>query len=186
LYTNHFFADKINVMGIKKKKLKRVLIYISVLFIAYSAGCEEQTAVAPITPKSGIYASYAAEAINIMGLTEIVWNGDETTSPRLIAYIDMLDKFECRIKSPGIYRMELYEYVPRSAINTGTRIASWEDVNLNQIDQNNKYWQDDLRLYKFDLQLATLPQEGKTYILQATCITPSNKRLTDTFKIEYK
>ena len=166
--------------------MKQVLIYILVLFVAYSVGCEEQTAVVPVTtPNNGIYASYAAEAINIMGLTEIVWSGDEATLPRLIAYIDMLDKFECRIKSPGIYRMELYEYVPRSAINTGARIASWKDVNLHQIDQNNKYWQDDLRLYKFDLQLTTLPQEGKAYILQATCITPSNKRLTDTFKIEY-
>jgi len=177
---------RLNVSNIKRKKLKRVLIYILVLFVIYSAGCEEQTAVIPITPtNNGIYALYTAEAINIMGLTEIVWNGSEATPPRLIAYIDMLDKFESRIKSPGIYRMELYEYVPRSAINTGARIASWEDVNLYQIEQNNKYWQDDLRLYKFDLQLTTLPQEGKTYILQATCITPLNKRLTDTFKIEY-
>jgi len=176
---------KVNIVNIKRKKLKRVLIYISILFVVYSVGCEEQTAVVPVVPESGIYASYAAEAINIMGLTEIVWNGDESTPPRLIAYVDMLDKLDCRIKSPGVYRMELYEYVPRSAINTGARIASWEDVNLYQIDQNNKYWQDDLRLYKFDLQLTTLPQAGKTYILQTTCITPSNKRLTDTFKIEY-
>lgn len=81
--------------------------------------------------------------------------------------------------------MELYQYVPRSSLPMGKRITVWDDVNLYRPEDNNQYWRDHLRAYKFDLQLNFLPQKGQTYILQATCITPSGRHLVDTYQVAY-
>ncbi len=120
-----------------------------------------------------------------MGLTEIVWGGDEMIPAELTVYLDLLDTVGSRIKSPGVFRMELYTYVPRSSLPMGKRVTVWDDVKLNQFDDNNQYWQDHLRAYKFGLQLNFFPQKGQTYILQATCITPSGRHLIDTSEITY-
>ena len=121
-----------------------------------------------------------------MGLTEIIWDGDEATPPQLAVYVDLLDSFGDRIKSPGTFRMELYQYVPRSSINTGARIAAWDDINLYRLLDNSSYWQDHLRTYKFELLLGFFPQPDRKYIIQATCITPSGRHLTDTRQVTYE
>ena len=138
-----------------------------------------------VNSNASLYEGYSATQVSIMGLTEIVWGGDEMIAAQLAVYIDLLDNFGARIKTPGIFRLELYEYVPRSSLPMGRRITVWDDVNLYRADKNNQYWQDHLRAYKFDLQLNFFPKKGQTYILQATCITPSGRHLADNYQVTY-
>ncbi len=160
-------------------------MYILVSLAVCSVGCEPET-VRPVTSSiSRLYTGYSASQISIMGLTEIVWGGDEMIPAELTVYLDLLDSSGSRIKSPGVFRMELYTYVPRSSLPMGKRITAWDDQNLHLFVDNNEPWQDHLRAYKFDLQLNFFPQKGQTYILQATCITPSGRHLIDTSRITY-
>ena len=165
--------------------MRRFLIYILVSLSVCSVGCESET-VRPVTSSiAGSYSGYSASQVSIIGLTEIIWRGDEMIPAVLTVYLDLLDSSGSRIKSPGVFRMELFTYVPRSSLPMGRRITAWDDVNLYQYADNNQYWQDHLRAYKFDLQLNFFPQKGQTYILQATCTTPSGRHLIDTSRITY-
>ena len=91
-------------------------------------------------------------------------------------YVSLLDAYSEKIKAPGIFRFELYEYVQRSSEPKGQRIAIWPDVDLNSPAENQTYWRDFLRAYEFSLGAPA--SRGKTYILEVTCLCPSGKRLS--------
>jgi hypothetical protein len=55
----------------------------------------------------------------------------------------------------------------------------WPDIDLTDPDANNSYWQDYLRTYQFTLDMDFRPGSENTFILEATCFTPTGKRLTD-------
>lgn len=164
--------------------MRRFSIYILVFVAIYSVGCESEE-LNPVTNSARLYHGYAPTQVSIMGLTEMVWGGEEMIPAELTVYIDLLDSYGARIKSPGTFRLKVFEYVPRSSQPMGKNITSWDDVNLYRPIDNDEYWQDHLRAYKFDLQLNFFPQKGQIYILQATCITPSGRYLTDTYQVSY-
>jgi len=134
------------------------------------------------TDKLAPYAGYAPVKIDIMPLTEFISLVD-TERPKLNLYVSLLDQFGSQIKSPGMFRFELYEYMQRSAESKGKRAIIWPDVDLTDPVKNNDSWRDFLRAYVF-----SLPCEqsiSQDYILQVTCLCPNGKRLSSEFTLRY-
>lgn len=121
---------------------------------------------------------FVPEKIKLNQLTEFAQGWQIT------AYIDVLDQFGSRIKAAGIWRFELYGYVPRSAEPKGTRLYIWPDIDLTDAKTNFGYWQDYLRCYKFDLNLDIDLAGDKTYILQAVCFTAQGTRIADSVELK--
>ncbi len=130
---------------------------------------------------------YAPEKIDVMPLTGFkVSNGD----PQLDVYVSLIDSVGSQIKFPSKFRFELYDQVQRSPEPKGKRVGIWPqeegiaDPNgpeirwFDLVDPavNNHYWRDFLRAYQFTFSFR--PEPDKSYILEATCLTYQNKRLT--------
>ncbi|MHC4499672.1 MAG: hypothetical protein ACYS21_11235 [Planctomycetota bacterium] len=151
-----------------------------------SAGCEWKASDAPIGSGPdglAVYSPYAPVRVDMLPLTRFVSGGAEEGVLRIEGYVSLLDSFDCQIKAPGSFRFELYEYVHRSSDPKGKRIALWADVDLADAAQNNSYWQDYLRAYKFSLDFEH--QGGSDYVLQVTYLCPSGKRLSDDFVLRH-
>ncbi len=174
--------------------MKKVIAGISFfcLIMAMFAGCEpakkgdksistvsgdkqDQTSV---TDMSG----YAPTQIKIMPLTKFA-EGGATENSKIKVYVSLLDSFGSQVKYPGKFRFELYEKVIRSPKPKGNRIMLWPDIDLLDAAENNKYWQDFLRSYQFNLDFG-----GKRgdYILQATFFSTDGKRLANEFDTAIK
>ncbi len=126
------------------------------------------------------YTNYAPVKIDIMPLTEFVSPGDNQQS-KINIYVSLIDQFGSQIKSPGMFRFELYEYMQRSSEPKGKRAVIWPDFDLTEPAINNDYWRDFLRAYEFSLPCEqTSSQE---YILQVTCLCPNGKRLSSEFPL---
>lgn len=124
-----------------------------------------------------IYTRYVPEKIDIIPLTAFVAVG------KIRIYVSLLDSFNCQIKTPGIFRFELYRYVQRSAKPKGKRIAIWPDIDLTNPAENNNCWRDHFRAYEFNLDF--VPEKDQSYVLQATCLCPNGKRLSADFALKY-
>ena len=150
------------------------------------SGCEEQAPVYKSKYVLGdVYRAYEAVEVDFIGLTEVVWHGDTRESARVTAYLDLIDNFGSKIKSPGVFRFEIYEFVPRSSQPKGKRLQFWDDLDLTDPKENDRFWHDYLRAYKFELELSFFPKEGQTFILMATCLTPNGRRLEDSTQLTY-
>ena len=123
---------------------------------------------------------YSPAKVHIIGLTSLKRIPGAGSSSVISAYVSLHDSFDSSIKAPGVFRLELYEYVPRSTKPKGKRLYEWDDIDLNDAEINNDYWEDFLRAYNFQVEVGIDPDVPATYILQVTYITPG-KRLTDTF-----
>jgi hypothetical protein len=133
----------------------------------------------PVRPDA--YRPYAAEKVQIVPWTAFSPAGEDAPA-KLAVYVSFLDSFGCRIKSPAIFRFELYEHVSHSAEHKGKRIAVWPDIDLVPPDANNEHWKEFLRAYGFNLDCDA--GGGHRRVLQATCICPNGRRLTDEFVLE--
>ncbi len=158
------------------------------LLLLVEAGCEPVTSEPPAPTESGpaplsAYASYTAEKVDIIPLTEFTYAGGAAKAPKIKVYVSVLDSSDCQIKTPGIFRFELYERVPRSAEPKGGRIAIWPDIDLTGAVENNNHWRDFLRAYEFNLDFE--PQSGRDYILEVTCLCPNGKRLSADFGLKH-
>lgn len=135
-------------------------------------GVESSSSPSLSLPPSG----FSPIQIEILPLTELVDATEGRQDTQLNVYVSLLDAYSEKIKAPGTFRFELYEYVQRSSEPKGQRIAIWPDVDLNSPAENQKYWRDFLRAYEFTL--STQASKSKTYILEVTCLCPSGKRLS--------
>lgn len=126
---------------------------------------------------------FAPTWVRFVGLTAFQSARDATTTG-IRAYVDVLDAFDCRIKAPGRFRFELYEYVPRSSNPCGRRVHLWDDMDLNDAAANSDYWRDFLRCYQFELPLA-VPLSDDSYVLQVTYLTIQGKHLSGTMQLAY-
>jgi len=150
------------------------------------AGCAENTSVSgddkePLSPSGCVYG---VEDIRIIGLTELKLESQDAAGSQLQVYLDLLDSFGSRIKSPGKFRFELYEFVMQSGQPKGKRVFIQQpDIDLTDARENNKYWQDYLRSYVFNLKMGFRVVAGSEYILEVTCLTGDGKRITDTSRI---
>jgi len=121
-------------------------------------------------------SGYAPVEIAVLPLTELTDAANGQPGAQLNIYISLLDGYREKVKAPGVFRFELYEYVQRSSEPKGQRIAIWPDIDLTDPAQNQRYWRDFLRAYEF--RLAAQASKSKTYILEVTCLRPGGKRLS--------
>lgn len=172
--------------------MRVVLTISSVCFgmlVLGQSGCEPPADVtsAPAKIDSGanvsVYSGYRAAKIRITPLTELVVSVDAQGSSKINVYVHLLDSFGSQIKSPGIFRFELYEYAQRSAEPKGRRVVIWPDMDLTAPAENNRYWHDFLRAYQFNLPLEQ--QSDQSYVLQVTFLCVSGKRLSDELILKY-
>jgi len=158
-------------------------------FVLLWAGCEQTSALPESSSEPGdglrtsVYAPYAPAKIDVMPLTEIITPDSSQEDAKISVYVSLLDSFGCQIKSPGIFRFELYEHVQRSAEPKGKRAVIWLDINLTNAAKNNKHWRDFLRAYQFNLPCEPRSKQG--YILQVTCMCPSGRRLSAEFTLKH-
>jgi len=84
----------------------------------------------------------------------------------------------------GSVRVELFEYVPASANQKGTRVEYWT-VDLSSVSQQRKHWNRLTQMYEFRLGVdrASIPGAGR-YVLAVTYTTPLGEHLTDEYVLE--
>lgn len=165
----------------------KIFFVILTVFFLFDAGCEQGTGHSMISGRSDneneklfIYVDYCPVEVDIIPLTGFVELGDSRQS-QINLYVSLLDSFGSEIKSPCVFRFELYEKVQRSAEPKGKRVVIWPDIDLTKPATNNKYWRNFLRAYEFNLPFA--PAGNQIYILEVTCLCPTGKRLISDFTI---
>ena len=116
------------------------------VFLLLVVGCEQNSDLHGLQVSLAEKPSgFEPSEIRVVGLSEFVARADSESLPQLKVYIDLLDQFDSRIKAPGVFRLELYQYVPRSAEPRGGRLFMWADIDLTSSEINNNYWRDFLR-----------------------------------------
>lgn len=150
-----------------------------VVMLLLSVGCEPQhPAPRPVTETITEYQTlnaYQPIKAVFLPLSE-VRSSDETVGPDTItAYISLQDSAGSTIKTPAVFRFELYQFKALSTDPKGKRLYIWNDINLNAFNDNNGHWRDYLRAYEFKL-LYNCP-DCRKYVLEVTCMSPSGTRL---------
>ena len=152
------------------------------------AGCEQMQGLPEFTTETdndfkrlSVYSHFAPEKISIMPLTEFI-NPGGTRQANMNLYVSLLDSFGSQIKSPCVFRFELYQRVQRSAEPKGKRVIMWPDIDLTDPVENDEYWRDFLRAYEFNLPFESAANQS--YILQVTCLCPTGRRLSDEFALK--
>lgn len=159
-------------------------IYFVCLILIWS-GCEPVPAPEKAVYRAdgdmdlSIYTHYAPVKLNIMPLSEIICPSETEERSKIRIYVSLLDSFGWQKRAPGIFRFEFYERVERSADHKGKRIVIWPDIDLTDSADNNIFWLDFLRVYRFDLDFG-LPC-NRSYVMQVTCMCPDGKRLSAEF-----
>lgn len=166
-----------------------IITTLSLILLLINIGCERAKPQVEIPPKTNrsdnnhsLYALFVPDKIDIMPLTEFVDTENDQQS-RIRIYVSLIDKFGSQIKSPGVFRFELYEYMKRSAEPKGKRAVIWPDVDLTDPVTNNDFWRDFLRAYEFSFPCEQT--NGNEYILQVTCLCPNGKRLSSEFTLKH-
>ncbi len=169
------------------KQVPVIFRFFLFILLSIGAGCTQPGTINENTAKidndtDGLssYSRYAPVKIDIMPLTEFV-SPDDTKQTKINLYVSLLDPFGSQIKSPGMFRFELYDYIQRSAESKGKRAVIWPDVDLTEPVKNNKSWRDFLRAYVFSLPCEQT--NSQDYILQVTCFCPNGKRLSSEFTL---
>lgn len=165
----------------------RVLKTVLLILFLFNTGCEQKSKPADFSDQSNneleklsVYAQYSPAEIDIIPLTAFIYKG-EAQQTQINLYVSLLDSFGSEIKSPCVFRFELYEKVQRSAKPKGSRIMIWPDIDLTGPAANNQYWRNFLRAYEFNLPFGAISPQ--TYILEVTCLCPTGKRLTSEFTL---
>ena len=160
------------------------------IFLLVEAGCEQPPTPPEIPAEAGndfsrlsIYTRYAPVKIDIVPLTEFISRGDARDVSQIKLYVGLLDSFGSQIKSPGVFRFELYEKVQRSAEPKGRRLVIWPDIDLTDPVKNNEYWRDFLRAYEFNLPFEL--GGNQSYVLQVTYLCQSGRRLSTEFDLKH-
>ncbi|MGA1979062.1 MAG: hypothetical protein ABSG99_00640 [Sedimentisphaerales bacterium] len=165
-------------------KVVAVIVQMFLLLLC-GAGCEPADTELSSKTDSGFnqLSEYGPMKVDIMPLTEFTSAGNDEKLSKIKTYVSLLDAYDCQIKTPAVFRFELYDIVPRSAEPKGKRIAIWPDINLNDAAKNNEHWRDFLRAYEFNLPFE--PESNKSYILQVTSLCPSGRRLSAEFALKH-
>lgn len=167
----------------------KYIVILFMLFLLFFSGCDNtQSMPGRITEaeygqpnKISVYAEYSPVKIDILPLTEYKIN-EKTQEGEINLFVSMLDEFGSQIKSPCIFRFELYPKVQRSSDPKGGRVMIWTDMDLIDPKVNSDYWQNYLRAYKFSLLFEL--QSNQTYILEVTCMCPNGRYLSSEYTLK--
>jgi hypothetical protein len=173
--------------------MKTITLSIKLLFVlapAFYAGCSTQPLGADSSPAlfrdTTPCSRFGPARIDILPITSITpapASASDSDST-ITTYVCLLDAFDSQIKSPVVFRFELFQHLQRSADPKGKRLIVWPDIDLTDPAINNNLWQDFLRAYLFSLPLQKSSAEN--CILSVTCICPSGKRLNADFIVRTK
>ncbi len=172
--------------------MKILALITNILFVfllIFQVGCETTQPAPDLASRNQrvdrlpTYHSYLPTKVEILPLTEIGPDASDQAKAVIFTYLSLLDPFDSQIKAPCTLRFELYERATRSGEPKGRRVTIWPDIDLTKAADNNAYWQDYLRAYRFELALEAAP--GQTYVLQATCISPHGKRISAEIILTY-
>ena len=169
----------------KANKVSKVAIVFFIVLFSIS-GCRNpnpgQDKIPNYDPNTiSIYTQFAPVKIDILPLTEFFINKDNNKG-EINLFVSMLDAFGAQIKSPAVFRFELYSRMQRSSELKGGRVMLWPEINLNDPKNNNDYWKDYFRSYEFNLPFES--KAGQSYILEVTCLCPNNTRLISEFPLK--
>ena len=175
--------SELSINGKTDLEPARTAILLLAAALLVNTGCGPQVATPPpatVSPNADLdkvsaYLRYVPVKIDIMPLTELASMGGPQGA-RVNLYVSLLDAFGFQLKSPAVFRFELYEYVQRSAEPKGKRAVIWADIDLTDPVSNNAYWRDFLRAYEFSLPFEQAGSQN--YILQVTCLCPNGSRLS--------
>jgi hypothetical protein len=122
--------------------------------------------------------------VTVLPLT-IFWVPPEAGAPPYIhLYVGLRDPYGCFTKAPGIFRVELYERMPRADQAKGRRLSIWPDIDIHNPDENQAYWRDYLRCYELRLDLAPRLKIQEAAILEVTFLGANKERLTTLYTLE--
>lgn len=181
-------GDRIEMIVNKERKkfiksiFQKFLLISFLLNLSCEQGSSSRDTIAQDANQQSIiaYSQYYPVKIDIIPLTEFVDKGDGQQA-EINLYVSLLDSFGSQLKSPCIFRFELYQRIPRSAEPKGRRATIWPDIDITEPAINNIYWRNFLRAYEFNLPFQ--PEGNQNYILEVTCLCPNNKRLTTEFPL---
>lgn len=139
---------------------------------------QKKTTAAKTYSEEQMYRGFEPAKVKILSLSGFQ-KVDEDLG-ELIVYVSLLDAFDCQIKFPAIFRIEVYKRVSRSPVPEGQRVFN-ADMNLTKPSSNDEYWEDYLRAYKFHPDFE--PEREKDYILRVTAIYPGGMFLTDSITL---
>ena len=178
-------------MGFSPSKLMKLLIILLFVFMmAFYAGCSttppgaESPSSRSLFRDSNPCSRFGPARIDILPITSIAPASASDREAVINVYIGLIDAFDSQIKSPVIFRFELFQRLQRSADPKGKRLIVWPDIDLTDPTANNNFWQDFLRAYLFTLPLQK--SSADNCILHVTVICPSGKRLTADFIVRSK
>jgi hypothetical protein len=124
--------------------------------------------------------------VAVLPLTTLTVPQQTGVAPYIHLFVGLRDAYGCFVKSPGTFRMELYERVPRADQARGRRLSVWPDIDLSEPDVNQGYWRDYLRCYEFRLDLSNNVLRRPAAILEVTFLSANNERLTRQYPLELR
>ena len=173
----------------RMKSLYTITRLLLLMLLSVLIGCEQPRQPLEIPPKTdntdsslSFYVRYIPDKIDIMPLTEFVVS-DNTRQTRINIFVSLIDQFGSQVKSPGMFRFELYEYMQRSSEPKGRRAVIWPDIDLTDPVTNNDFWRDFLRAYEFSFPCEQAKR--RDYILHVTCMCPNGRRLSSEFILRH-
>jgi hypothetical protein len=155
--------------------------------LVISAGCEPEhsaSSSARVETTAGFAPcqEYQPARIVFLPLTEITPASGAGQSDTITAYVALQDSAGSAIKTPAVFRFEIYQFKPLSTDPRGKRLYIWDDIDLTSFKENSSYWRDFLRAYEFKFQCDF--GGGPKYVLELTCMLPSDTRLIEKTVIE--
>jgi len=155
---------------------------LTLLALVFYAGCTGLPSLSIAPGGVPPCARYGPARVDIIPLTSLVAASDASHNSTINAYVCLVDSFDSQIKSPAVFRFELFERLHRSTDPKGKRFVIWPDIDLTNPALNNNHWQDFLRAYMFSLPMSK--PHADACILHVTCFCPSGKRLSADFAVK--
>ncbi|KPK76026.1 MAG: hypothetical protein AMJ79_08650 [Phycisphaerae bacterium SM23_30] len=102
------------------------------------------------------------------------------------AYVELLDQFGDPIKGAGVFRFEIFRYVPAVSDPRGRRFAGagMQVLDLSEPQVSQQYWDGITQCYRMILELPEEAAGARQIVLQATFISDPTGRVQDTLVLE--
>jgi hypothetical protein len=163
--------------------MHRTLIGMLILGSGLLAGCSQQNRGTPGDIEMAAWVDLMApRAIEVQSFTQPVSQTGNGAADAIEVILAADDATGHPIKVVGIFQFELYERRVAGGLMMGDRLAYWR-VPVRSQEQQQRYWDEYARYYRFPLEKNDLP--AGEYILQAQFTGPTGEHLFDQFVIRF-